>query len=511
MPLELAILHAKQKQRVPLDGPAVLGRSKPGAEPDIDLSFDASISRPHAKLFPRGEVWFIEDLDSRWGTKLNGTEIRGRGPQPFRPGDTLIMGETTLRLHGAGASTAPGAILKTPPGTVRTALAAADSKPPTGANTERLQMLYELPLSFAEEADADGLLQSVVDRLVAVLPNVTRAGLLLVEGDALLLAAHVSPPGVSAAVSETLARRVIDSGEGIIWRDDAPGGDAVTSMIRQNVHTGMYAPLTFGGHTYGALCADNPSSGAEYAEDDLRLMLAVANYAAMALTNLRLQKEVRREATAKANLARQFSPQVVEWLFKQKGRTRLGGSRLGVTILTSDVRGFTRTSADMEPDDVVDMLNAYFTAMVPIVHAEGGIVDKFIGDAILAIWGFPPPDEQQHVRAVRAALAMRGAIAHITAERTAAGLPICEIGIGVHSGEVLQGFIGSDDRQEFTVIGDAVNKAARYCDGALPGEVLISPQVHARVWKHCTVESHEIDTKNEGKLRCFRVLEVGDE
>ncbi|MEM6315999.1 MAG: adenylate/guanylate cyclase domain-containing protein, partial [Planctomycetota bacterium] len=170
----------------------------------------------------------------------------------------------------------------------------------------------------------------------------------------------------------------------------------------------------------------------------------------------------------------------------------------------------TKTSADMEPDDVVDMLNSYFRAMVPIVHAEGGIVDKFIGDAILAIWGFPPPDEQQNMRAVRAAMAMKNAIAFVSKERAAAGLPTCDIGIGVHTGEVLQGFIGSEDRQEFTVIGDAVNKAARYCDGARRGEVLISPQVHARVWKHCKVESHEIDTKHEGKLRCYKVVGVED-
>ncbi|MEM6561940.1 MAG: FHA domain-containing protein, partial [Planctomycetota bacterium] len=358
MPLELAILHASEHRRVTLSGPSVIGRSKPGAEPDIDLSFDASVSRPHAKLLQRGGDWYVEDLDSRWGTKLNGTEIRGRGPQPFRAGDSLLIGETTLRLHPVGTGSSAAGVLKTPPGVVRTALSAADSKAPVNATAERLQMLYQLPLAFAEHADADGLLQSVVEKLAAVLPNVTRAGLLLREGDALLLAAHVSPPGQSAAVSETLARRVIASGEGIIWRDDDAGGDAVSSMIRQNVHTGMYAPLAFGGTTYGALCADNPGGGTQYAEEDLQLMLAVANYAAMALTNLRLQQEVRQEATAKANLARQFSPQVVDWMLKQKGRTRLGGSRLAVTILTSDVRGFTKTSADMEPDDVVDMLNS---------------------------------------------------------------------------------------------------------------------------------------------------------
>lgn len=527
MPAELAITHGSENRRVAIEGLTTIGRSKPGVQVDIDLQHDPSVSRPHARLVPRDQGWLVEDAGSRWGTKLNGIEIKGRGPQPFRPGDTLLIGETTLRLHRAtqvrqplappamAPPTAaphglPAGVSTHAEGAVQTVLGADGSKAPVHVASESLQMLFELPLLFAQHESADGLLQEVVERLVKVMPDVARVGLLLraQEDDALLLAAHVNPPGETAAVSETLARRVMASGEGLIWRDAGDGGDVVQSMIRQGVRTGMYAPLTFAGQTFGALCADNPRRSVQYKPDDLRLLLAVANYAAMALANLRLQEQVRVEATAKANLARQFSPQVVDWLLKQKGRTRLGGSRISVTVLASDVRGFTRTSANMEPDDVVDMLNAYFRAMVPIVHAEGGLVDKFIGDAILAIWGFPPPDEEQHLRAVRSAVAMQAAIAYVSDERRRAGLPVCDIGIGVHSGEVLQGFIGSEDRQEFTVIGDAVNKAARFCDGAAGGEVLISPQVHARVWKQCAVEAKEVSTKHEGMLRGYRVLSV---
>ena len=167
----------------------------------------------------------------------------------------------------------------------------------------------------------------------------------------------------------------------------------------------------------------------------------------------------------RANLLRQFSPQVAERLLRHRGCLRLGGERSEVTVLCSDVRGFTNLTKDMDPDEVVEMLNAYFARLIPIIFAHNGTVDKYVGDAILAVFGSPEPDVQHHEKAVRAAVGMQAAMREVNTERTARGLTICGIGIGVHCGQVLHGFIGALERMEFTVLGDAVNRAARYCDG----------------------------------------------
>ena len=187
------------------------------------------------------------------------------------------------------------------------------------------------------------------------------------------------------------------------------------------------------------------------------------------------------------------------------GRLRLGGEKSEVTILASDIRGFTQTTAKMDAEDVVDMLNQYFTAQVRAVFGFDGTIDKFIGDGLLAVFGSPEADEEQHTKAVRAAIAMQEAIAEVNAKRQSRGQPVCEIGVAIHCGKVLHGFIGSEERMEFTLIGDAVNRTARYCDGAGAGQVLISPELHQRVWRTVRTSPTTVVTKHEGEWPAFQV------
>ena len=177
-------------------------------------------------------------------------------------------------------------------------------------------------------------------------------------------------------------------------------------------------------------------------------------------------------------------------------------------MLCSDVRGFTNLAQDMDPDDVVDMLNAYFARLIPVIFAHHGMVDKYVGDAILAVFGSPEPDPQHHENAVRAAVGMQAAMREVNTERTARGLVTCGIGIGVHCGQVVHGLIGAFEQMEFTVIGDTVNLASRYCDGAPLDEVVLSPEVYARVWTVVQAEQTTIATKHEGDLVAYRVKEL---
>jgi len=143
------------------------------------------------------------------------------------------------------------------------------------------------------------------------------------------------------------------------------------------------------------------------------------------------------------------------------GKVALGGASIKVTILFTDIRSFTTISEKMDPQQLVGLLNEYFTEMVGIVMSEGGVVDKYIGDAIMAVFGAPVPKKEDPVNAVRAAVRMRGALAELNKRLEARGSPTLRTGIGIHTGEVVAGNIGSERRMEYTVIGDAVNLASR--------------------------------------------------
>jgi adenylate cyclase len=187
------------------------------------------------------------------------------------------------------------------------------------------------------------------------------------------------------------------------------------------------------------------------------------------------------------------------------GRLGPSGERSEVVILISDIRGYTKLSAGMDTDDVMDLLNDYLSALVDAIFKYDGTVDKIAGDGIFAVFGSPEPDPLRHEKAIRAAVAMQSVMSEISEERRRRGLVTCEIGIGVHCGEVLHGFIGSKDRMEWKIIGEAANWTDRYCSGASGGEILISPAMHQRLWRYVDTELTTIDTKHEGRLRAYRL------
>lgn len=173
-------------------------------------------------------------------------------------------------------------------------------------------------------------------------------------------------------------------------------------------------------------------------------------------------EDITREKRVKSTLSRYMSKEVADRLMGEDGQQRLGGVRQEVTVLFSDIRSYTSLTENSDATAIVAMLNEYFGYMVDAVFENGGILDKFIGDAIMAVFGAPfSRPKEDPLNAVKAALEMQRKLALLNIQRTAQGKPALQIGIGISTGDVVCGNIGSEKRMEYTAIGDGVNLASR--------------------------------------------------
>lgn len=184
--------------------------------------------------------------------------------------------------------------------------------------------------------------------------------------------------------------------------------------------------------------------------------------------------EKKRLEAQRRLFERMVSPAVIEQLDPDK--LQLGGKRVGITTLFADIRGFTSYSENLDPEKLVAVLNRYLAAAVDAILSEQGTIDKFMGDAVMAWFNAPIPQEDHAIRAIRAALGIRNAAEELKGE-----LPIemqRSFGVGIHYGEVVLGLIGTEARLEYTAIGDSVNTAKRIQENANPGQILISAEVY---------------------------------
>jgi adenylate cyclase len=172
-------------------------------------------------------------------------------------------------------------------------------------------------------------------------------------------------------------------------------------------------------------------------------------------------EDITKERRLMSTLCRYVTREVAEYVLKDRDKLKLGGNRQEVSVLFCDIRGFTTLTEEYAPEDIVGLLNEYFSLMVREIFNQQGTLDKFIGDAVMAVFGAPITRADDPLRAVRAALGMRHALKGFNIRQTRAQKPTVETGIGICHGEAISGNIGSEERMEFTVIGDPVNIASR--------------------------------------------------
>jgi class 3 adenylate cyclase len=252
------------------------------------------------------------------------------------------------------------------------------------------------------------------------------------------------------------------------------GKEQILSLLSA-MELSIWIPFQVNEILLGGIGLGDRLSGDGYSEDDQELLATLASQGAVSVGNAKLVEQMKKEENIRTNLARYLSPQVVEQVIKHDVEVNLGGERKEVTVLFSDIRNFTTISEKMPPDRLVRILNEYFTEMAGIIFDNQGSVDKFIGDAIVAVYGSLIDINNHAELAVKTAMDMMTAVGGLNKrwQEVYNGFTM-DIGIGINTGRAFLGNIGSPQRMEFTVIGDMVNVAARLSGLAKPGQILVS-------------------------------------
>lgn len=201
-----------------------------------------------------------------------------------------------------------------------------------------------------------------------------------------------------------------------------------------------------------------------------------------------MARSLREKEMIKRAFTRYVAREVVDEILKDPEKLVLTGERRDVTVLFCDIRGFTPIAERLSPEEVVTLLNEFYELMIDTTFKHDGTLDKFLGDAVMAIFGAPIHHEDHALRAVRTAVAMQAGVAELSRRRQANGKDPITVGIGISAGETVAGTVGTEERMEYTVIGDSVNLAARLESHAKPGQILISENTYQKIQEKVEVK-----------------------
>jgi adenylate cyclase len=277
-------------------------------------------------------------------------------------------------------------------------------------------------------------------------------------------------------ISRTITQKVMRDKVAVLSQDAKTDEQfqGAESIVSQGVRSTICAPLVTQTNVHGVLYADRLDPFAAFSPDHLELISAVAAQTAVTVETVKAHKRLAREEVARANYSRFMPEYVVKQLLENPNSFKLGGANQTITVLFADIRGFTSFSENQNPERVVGLLNLYFSAMTEIIFGNGGTLDKYIGDELMALFGAPSATADDARNAVNAAVAMQKRLETLNAELVSLGYSAIEVGIGLHTGEATVGYIGSEQRSEYTAIGDTVNLASRLQSNAVGGQILIS-------------------------------------
>ncbi|MBI3926647.1 MAG: GAF domain-containing protein [Armatimonadetes bacterium] len=284
-------------------------------------------------------------------------------------------------------------------------------------------------------------------------------------------------------VSRTVIQQVLDKMRPLLVgsASDDPHLSRLPSVRMFGLRSILGVPMVVDSEPIGVIYLDNRLKRGAFVDADLELIRALADQATLAVMHARLREERNR---ARQFLERYVSPQVASALLESEEGPFLSAQAVDATILFADVVGFTSLAQKRPPEQVLGLLNDHFTRLVEIVFAEGGTVKQFAGDELMAIFGAPVAYPDHVARACRAAVAMCDAVSRWQKERETRGLAAFGVKVGLHTGKVVVGSLGSPQRMEYAAVGDVVNTSSRImqlCSAhGLVNAVLVSQDVVER-------------------------------
>jgi adenylate cyclase len=376
---------------------------------------------------------------------------------------------------------------------------------------ERLRLSHELSREIALERDLPSLLTKILLTIFKFV-RADRGVIFLMDSKGELIpSASQRRDGTDSPiqVSSTIMSHVIKERASVLTHDAAMDFAASKgrSMILNRIGSAIVAPLLHNDEILGVLWLDSETL-AQFQPKDIEIVTAIAAQAAMFIEITILGKKIEQEIVNRERFSRLLSPNVAKRVISGELEVKKGGQLVEeCTVFNSDIRGFTRMSEGAHPAAVVDMMNEYFELMVETLFKYEGTLDKFMGDGIMALWGAPVVHPDDALRSVSCALEQMDVLARFNRKLIEDGQQALAIGIGIHTGPLVAGYIGSSKALSYTVIGDTANTSARVCGIAAAGQVLISEATLAKIQNK--IEVDELPPANlKGKEKPFRIFNV---
>lgn len=493
---------------------------------DIALPFSHQISRRHAKIEFKNNQYYLVDLNSSNGTLLNGRRITAGEEYVLKPEDRItIADEVRLRveidLSGQQARvdfrlndhetientsrifSASEVLSAVEDESTEAERQMKDALIQVKNKSKLLQILNRVEKELIAIRPIDEYLKLVMDLVFEMIPA-DRGFLMLKNIDSGTLEAKqvkfrqdvVMDSRQLIQISRTITQKVMQENVAIITPDaiiDDRFSDG-ESIFDIGIRSVMCVPLWNKENVLGIIYVDNLASSGTFDDDDLALLIAFANHAAIGIEQARLHEHILVESKIRDRLERYHSPEIVEWIIK-KEEAQIAADEADVTVLFADIVEFSSMIEMMEPFEVFDVLNEFFSMSTSAIFRHGGTLDKFIGDNVMAIFGAPISAKDDAYRAVRCALEIRDGVSQLNV-----GKPFhhqIRLRIGINSGKVIVGDFGSTQRMEYTVLGETVNTASRIeSQLAKPGQIFVGERTYT-----LTKDDFDYDYRGEFEIK----------
>ncbi|HET8888531.1 MAG TPA: adenylate/guanylate cyclase domain-containing protein [Candidatus Angelobacter sp.] len=494
---------------------------------------DSSVSRFHAVIKLRDNSIFVADRGSTNGIVLNDVKINKE--TELKDGDVALVGLYRLLLENVdekGIQVRRGEWPSTLDNIMRDRPAQAalprSTDVPSGGLTDLesrvkklerenylLTVLYEAGKALNAKLELEDICEQVIS-LACLIEGVERGFVMLFDeqGDVVRQSEvrYRDPQSSERRPQIILSQSVLElirKERRPILIEDVSADERFSgseSLKISGLRSAMCAPLVGKDQLFGVLYVDNLERPAAFTQDELNVFALVAAQAGAAVDNAMAHEKIAQQSLQRSALERFLSPEVVEMVVANPD-IRLGGVNQEVTVMFADIRGFTTMSEEMEPGRVVEILNEYFTRVTDVIFDNGGTLDKYIGDAVMAVFGAPISKGNDAAAAVNSAIQIQRLLVELNRDAAARQWPELRVGIGINTGSAIAGNIGSPRRLDYTVVGDAVNTAQRLMTNTAGGQILISESTARKIGKTFDLERLP-ELKVKGRSEAVPVFRV---